>query len=364
MKKWFLHTMACLLALIGFTCTDETETMPTTDTGIVKLRLQLALPAGGTASRAENITENGTDWENYIDFNDENQYRIYFFDSEENTFIARFTPSEVRMGIANQYILYTLEGDVPEALIPESGSMDFKIVVLGNWKVYTDPEAGKTKIEDICTDQEKGTFDCFTDGFELGWTKRIPFYGVHEYHGISFADGEMVILAEPVTMLRAMAKVEVMLEADDLSLENVSIYRYNRKGYCAPKRVESQEDYEVGKPLDLHLVGGVNAPVEEKLPLTKDGTGKWIAYLPEYRNIGVDDYSYIEVKFTSDADDDEPRKIYFATYTNGTTDNVNTKRMDIERNTIYRFAVHANPLLFHVSVDRWEYGGKVHIDVK
>ena len=78
MKKWFLHSMVCLLAFIGVACSDDAGNMPMDNAGNVRIRLQLALPAGGGMSRADYF-ENGVELENYIDFNDEDRYRIYFF---------------------------------------------------------------------------------------------------------------------------------------------------------------------------------------------------------------------------------------------------------------------------------------------
>ena len=284
-------------------------------------------------------------------------------------------PTVVDMSLSsgNQYILYQVEGDVPEELMPQSETTDFKIVVLGNWDTYQEPVAGTT-IADICNDTQYGTFDCFTDGFKLSKPgKLIPFYGVHEYKGITFKDGDIVILAAPVTLLRAMAKVEVLLDEGDWEFESVTLCRYNSKGYCAPKDVDSQDDYGQGDNLatdylsSLHLVSDVNDTDEKELPLTEISHASsgvketWIAYLPEYQNKGVDNFSYIKVRVSGE---DTDRIIFFATYTNGETDNADANRMDIQRNNIYRFRVHANPLLFHVSVDKWEFGGKVHIDMK
>lgn len=374
MKRWFLHSMVCLLAFIGVACSDDAGNMPMDNAGNVRLRLQLALPAGGGVSRAESSFENGVELENYIDFNDEDQYRIYFFDSENNKFIARFMPTVVDMSLENQYILYQVEGDVPEELMPQSETMNFKIVVLGNWDTYQEPVAGETTIKQLC-EADWATFDCFTDGFTLSKPdKLIPFYGVHEYKGITFKDEDIVILAAPVTLLRAMAKVEVLLDEGDWEFESVTLCRYNSKGYCAPKDVDSQDDYGQGDNLatdylsSLHLVNDANDTNEKELPLTKISNassgvkGTWVAYLPEYQNKGVgNNYSYIKVKVSGEETD---RTIYFATYTNGETDNADVNRMDIQRNNIYRFRVHANPLLFQVSVDKWEFGGKVHIDMK
>lgn len=370
MKKWFLHIWACLLLLVGVACTDDAEPMQTDYGKKVRLELQLAMPAGNALSRVAAY-EDGQILENYIDFFDENKYRIYFFNSE-NRYIARFIPSEVMMGLGNQYLLYNLEGDVPEALIPQSGTTDFKIVVLGNWPDYDDSALipGTTTIDDVCH-AEWATFEYWSD-FELDRFsgKLIPFYGVHAYTGIEFKSDEVVTLSDPVTMLRAMAKVEVTIPDGGLDFESVSICRYNSEGYCAPSGVHSQADYGQSNPSDpdyltsLHLVDNANETDEKELALQEtkvNGKETWIAYLPEYQNKGVENnFSYIKVKLT---EEEEIRTIYFAEYTNGQTSNADEIRMDIKRNNIYRFAVHASPLLFAVSVDQWEWGGKVHIDM-
>ena len=80
MKKRLLYIGICLLAFVCNACSDEAESIEAVDTNKVELQLQLALPVN-EASRARVTTEAGTAYENYINFNEEKNYRIYFFDT-------------------------------------------------------------------------------------------------------------------------------------------------------------------------------------------------------------------------------------------------------------------------------------------
>ena len=186
----------------------------------------------------------------------------------------------------------------------------------------------------------------------------MPFYGVHEYDNVTFKPGVATILSEPVTLLRAMAKVEVILQTDDyfdLSFSSLKIDRYNATGYCAPKDVFHQDSYDHNGNWEsdytptLHLVGDQNDSEAKELSFRRvrrwDEGGKryekWTAYLPEYSNVGAGDaYSSIKAKFDIQLADDAPHTIYFAQYGDGKTDNSNNNnRLNIERNNIYRFQV-------------------------
>lgn len=106
------------------------------------------------------------------------------------------------------------------------------MVVLANWPQYSDDEmkTGETLLADIC-DANWGQFDSFSS-FELKPERLIPFYGVHEYNNIEFKSGEVTFLPEPITLLRAVAKVEMILKTDDyfdLSISEVKVRRYNKK---------------------------------------------------------------------------------------------------------------------------------------
>ena len=353
MKKGLLYIGICLLAFVCNACSDEAESIELVDTNKVELKLQLALPVN-EASRARVTTEAGTAYENYINFNDPTKYRIYFFDTD-NKYIARFTPSKVVMTEANDYVLYSVQGTVPKELIPQSGTKDFKIVVLGNWSKYKEPTS-ETMLKELCN-AEWAQFE-YLKTFKLSEINLIPFYGVHEYEDISFQYGEITTLTESITLLRAMAKVEVVLETEGMSFSSVSIQGYNQKGYCAPSDVDSQEDYDYDEDRPaLHLIGDKNDEDAASrslsfLHIEGEDNDTWIAYLPEYDNRSDEsEAAHIEVRFDIQTEDD---KKDFIIYFSDEQDD-KSKTFDIVRNNLYRFNVTIDPKgKLAVEVNKWD----------
>lgn len=385
MKHRFLHMIICCLlllpAVLFVSCSRDTEDDSVPSAGEMTLGIGFKIPARAVVDGYEE----GEVYENYIDAANGN-YRIYFFDAK-NKLIARFDPEAfILVAEDDKYVEYNVLGEVPDALAEHSDF--FKMVVLANWPQYGDAnmKTEETTIADICN-AAWAQFDCLTDGktnptaialnpfaADPSERKLMPFYGVHEYSNVTFKPGVATILDEPVTLLRAMAKVEVILETDDyfdLSFSSLKINRYNAKGYCAPKDVFKQSDYDHNGSYDddyvqtLHLVGDANDANEKELSFRKvnrwDEDGKryekWTAYLPEYQNIGADNaYSSIKAKFDIQLADDTPHTIYFANYSGGESDNSNGNRLNIERNNIYRFKVTCTGYNFKLllTVSNWQ----------
>ena len=242
-----------LLVLWGTSCSHDTEAFGISDKETT-LNIGFRLPT--RSLKSGESYEVGETYENYIDI-ENNNYRIYFFTSD-NKFIARFEPDGFVVAEGSDYSDYSVLGKAPAALVNHK---NFKMVVLANWPQYGDDamKAGETLLADIC-DAEWGYFDRFSS-FELGPERLIPFYGVHEYNNIEFKSGEATLLSEPVTLLRAVAKVEVILKTDDhfdLSFSEIKIRRYNKKGYCAPKNVFSQDNYDHGGEWNSDYVSGLH----------------------------------------------------------------------------------------------------------
>lgn len=393
--KWHFITAAlvsvllCLLA----SCSHDADSTDVPSAEDMTLSIGFKVPT--RANPDDGLYEKGSIYENYIDVPNGN-YRIYFF-TTDNKFIARFEPNGFITTEGSEYTQYNVLGKAPEGLETYS---DFKVVVLANWPEYPEDDGnltltkGETTIADICN-ADWAQFDCLTN-FELNAGRLIPFYGVHEYNKVEFTPGIATILDEPVTLLRAMAKVEVILEiddkefADDLSFSSLKINRYNAKGYCAPAGVFHQDDYDHNEELDkwnkdyvhtLHLVNKDPNDEDNKDPNDEDSKDlslskvdsweendkiyeKWIAYVPEYQNKEVGDaYSSIKAKFNIQLEDDTPHTIYFANYKDGKTDNSDYidennpgNRLNIERNNIYRFHVTCTSYNFNLQlfVSDWE----------
>ncbi len=360
------------------------------------LALTFVTPNDGTATRAAGSTtsttraaendpdgyEAGIGYEDYINISG-GDYKIYFFSYEEGdtnggTLIAEFTPDEVTSSSTSSATIYTIMGSVPAELRNVSS---FRVVMLANWGNYPDTTAGTTTIDDLC-EGINTTFDAFKK-FVIDADNLIPFYGVQEYSNISFTSGTTTTLGTPISLLRAVAKVEVILTSsvdDDGNpnsnineFSNVSIVNYNSQGYCAPWRVYTAADYDTemkNNPSSgnwdkewvdgLHLVGDTNDSGTKSQDFTHISGGTtetydtWRIYLPEYNNMG-DDYCYIQVYV-----DEDPYRIYFANYTNdGTTtaydaDGNADDRCDVFRNNLYRFYVTLTEGGLVVTVDTWE----------
>lgn len=337
----------------------------------------------------------GEGLENYLDLTNK-KFRIYFFDTD-NKFIDVFRPTVIPAASSFTHIndvqtIYYQEfcGEIPMNLPHE-----FKIVALFNWPRYPEIQGenqssvsvdgthsfvlvkNQTTIAELC-DHESATFPALNG--EGGWLdveagNLIPFYGVRKYDladylkesdvdddgnikgavyvNLNNPNGEE--LETPLPILRAMAKVEVILTNPQLSFEKVELDKYNPKGFCAPESILSHDSYDHGYNWTEDFVRNVHipevVPIESGLPLTKvvdsDDTSfeKWIAYIPEFKNVGVGN-SYCSLNVTlnknSDLSDsfwdklDRTKKIYFAE--DGKQDN---PPFDIWRNNIYRFKINA-----------------------
>lgn len=363
MKRSWKQMVIGLCALAGglgiASCSKEASLQSFSGEG-QQLQISLRVPANAPTSGYEE----GSIYENYIDLASD-RYRIYFFD-KDNKFITRFEAAEVLPVEGTNYTEYTLQGEVPKDLL---GCTSFKVVMLANWpEEYKDDalKTGITTIENLCKAEWAQFFIPTT--FVLGPDNLIPFYGVHEYSNVSFKPGVATVLEEPITLLRAMAKVEVILKTDnegdtyqnDISFLTVVVHNYNNKGYCAPSGVYTEEGYVDGEgyvidDLSLHVVG--NAKEAKDLSFHKVNqrsdteNEKWIAYLPEYDNSG-DDYSYIKVTLDSQTEGSAPYKIYFSEYTDGVRDEKSC--FDIVRNHLYRFIVHIRNGKLQVNVEDWK----------
>lgn len=339
--------------------------------------------AGEAADPAAPGFEKGSELENFIDF-DGGDYRLYLFTEDDDAvndyggqFIAQLpsitsvTEGETTINSVPT-VTYTVNALLPEAARDKT---QFRVVFLANWHNYptADELAGKSLA--YLTEMASSTFDALTtpaaaDGWLStaaadGSPKRlIPFYGVRSYSGFGDKtttekneDGTSVthtldLTTEPLPLLRAMAKVELIVSPSiDFTLSEVKVSRHNPKGFCAPANAFLHTDYfnnytyATDFTATPHIPAGMTDAGE--LAFTKaadrataaDGTvtpERWVAYMPEYVNIGSDTPAEIHLKVSGY---DQTAKVYFAKYPNGTIDNTDENRYDLLRNNIYRITI-------------------------
>ena len=327
-------------------CSSEKMPDPIKDipeTSGTELAVSVAL-SGPTRADGNSGFEKGEGYENYLDIDHDN-YRIYFFSGGDNpTFISTFKPimkpsvpsDPVLINNVETYI-YNFRGEVPADL-----GTKFRLVVLANWPEYPEEKTvtpdgyclvkGETTLTSIYN-HAKAQFSYLSSPESseewLGLPDRLmPFYGVREYdlatieNGKYLEDGKikdntLIDLNSnelSLPLLRAMAKVEVILDNPIADFDTVIIDKVNYKGFCAPDALQHSDyfhDYDWDKDFihKLHLPDRKDNYDYISIPMRRtkgtDGkyTKRWIAYVPEYRNISDEqnnisesDVTFISVK--------------------------------------------------------------------
>lgn len=333
--------MLTVLALTSCSCNDEPAPPQAPGNGQVVLRLTVSDTSAG--SRAPSTPEGGYDrgegFENYIDI-ESMDFRFYFFGTD-NKFIAPLEVAEVipveSMMSSKTYMVYSFgmkdvyrpagQGRSPcqLALVPAADRL----------------EAGVTTIADIVAQQ----YDFDAKSMELSADRPVPLYGVSDPMTLSY-DADNTADIGTLHLLRAYAKVEVNLNPDCVfPIEWVKLSRHNSRGYCAPQGIYSQSQY-VYNDYDRDYTHAPSVPAgaetDSELEFIKVSDSRWLAYVPEYRNVGRpdDEKSAILIKFKG-ADTDVDR-LYFATYDLTASPNVPSVHFDVMRNVWYKFTVKKN----------------------
>lgn len=370
--------------VFGFSsCTLKELVMEDEDSGNEASSMRIFLSMDSRSSEEDGF-EDGVGYENFIDINNDN-YRIYFFDCNDDTFIDTFKPvihpsfspdnDDIERGLVFNGWLF-----------PEIGNK-FKIVVLANWPAY--PAEGtdfslvkrQTTIRDLTT-HVGSRFNALATpvdgGSWLGKDRLMPFYGVRSFdltetHGSSLDSDGCVLPGKtidlsgfPIHLIRAMAKVEVFLDHPYASFESVEMSRINKQGFSAPFqsgdswKFDWSDYYSESGGWSGNYMRGVHAVTDSGVStlgftkvsdsVNKDGSvtlEKWVAYMPEYSNHGVDPSSVIvRLKPSSviggsgnlSSNSDRLRSEFFFT-SNGEAPPEDKYASDIERNNIYRFKI-------------------------
>ena len=327
------------------------------DESVMHVSLRVSACVGGSAtSRALSETEEyGTGYENFIDVN---KLHILFFDSD-NKFLQSFEPEQVSPTDNSEYPnTWELRGTIQNP--PKTG---FKIVALANWP--SDPQdlkVGETTIEKVCkADWAMGNYKA---PFTPSESSPIPMYGVKTIENkISFNSDIETNLGE-INLLRAFAKITVCLsDGSSVELSSVTLSNYNKRFACAPLGMYDNTANRSLSKATVHLADTDNDPAGKSLDFApKADKKRWTIYIPEYLNAGPSgtarsDCSFIELKIK---DSSVAYRIDFRDYY-GQTDN--GAFFNIVRNFEYYFEVKLTPILFSVTVKKWEFGGKVLIDM-
>lgn len=286
----------------------------------------------------------GEGWENHIDLTNRN-LRVIILDAD-NRFVRELrdfdiVPYAETPGSKTYHLHCRIAAD-------QKWEPNFKFMVLANWPSYpvagTDPSASDSPLS-------------FTSGYDfalpsnplwtsvypynpepLSATNLIPLYGVKTCTE-ELVEGHYVSLGT-LHLLRALAKVEVVIKDNDLGweFETLQLTRHNTTGLCAPTGVLREEDYVKGSYAEDYLsqpflpegVTASDTPVDF---LPTDDPDRWCLYVPEYVNAAAGATpARIRVKFRNSYFGEQ--FIDFRFY-----DRDGRPYFDLLRNNLYRFTI-------------------------
>lgn len=256
--------------------------------------------------------------ENHIDIAN-GDYCILFFDID-NKFLSKFEPKDITLiPTVSDKRIYAVHGSLAAPL-----PSNFKVVVLANWGKDNYPEttAGVTTIEDVCSQRYDYEWN-FVLSADSG--KGIPMYGVKTCSDVSFTPNLLSSLGT-IDMLRAIAKVEIICENENLKITSAKLNCVNSGGYCAPSGMYDKTE----NVSSVHIPTDISAKTQEKT--YSGGTVKAVFYIPEYAN--ENNEATIELDIQLSGNDTKQGTIYFKDYTQ-----VGDAPFDIARNYVYRFIV-------------------------
>ena len=347
MKKWLLHIwMIGVLGMLTASCSQEDDGLDLDTDGKVQVMFTIALDnpsAGSRATWGDNYDSAiGDGFDNRI--NPEQLFVTLTIGS--NTYNVK---NIVHWQTANN--VYEFIGEV-DGVNQTNGTVETKIQVYANMSSTT-----TSTFEPNYNINQSTGFATSPNGVSY-----IPMWGV-QTATISLTPGERTDLTEkdPIYLLRAMAKVEVNMDAEGYTLTNVTLNKYNTQGNCLPANASTIGDtkllnYDSTNPVCFNPNTTDASTSTLSFNVTEDHL---VFYLPEVAN-GIKDsdnelYMTVTLKKGTETVTLTKPYLYFRNYTDGSAENATP--FDVVRNHWYKYTIsQVNDkvdLQIQVSVQRW-----------
>lgn len=300
MKTTSLHiAFAALLSLLSLASCSRNDEVAVAEEEEDKVYVTLTLSingeeAGSRATWEDNDNpEDGNKWENTID-----DLQILIYDANNN-YVGKV-----------EDLIQLLDGRYSGKLSDAewTGNTNYKIMAFANCPSIDNPSNINT----------------------LDYTRAnvsyIPMWGVTTAQfnltpGVSEDIGS-------IDLLRAMAKVEVIMNAEGYTIDNIAVDKSNPNGYCLPNGYNSVSETD-----RLDMEGETPAsfnPYTSGTPESKAEDGQHYIYLPEYDN----STKPAKIQVTVNG---ETYELEFKDYENGAPKE--GTQYDIVRNHIYRYTI-------------------------
>ena len=301
MKTTSLHiAFAALLSLLSLASCSRNDEVAVAEgeEGKVYVTLTLSINGEEAGSRAtwedNDNPEDGNEWENTID-----DLQILIYDANNN-YVGKV-----------EDLIQLLDGRYSGTLSSDAewtGNTNYKIMAFANCPSIDDPS------------------NISTLDYTRANVSYIPMWGVTTAQfnltpGVSEDIGS-------IDLLRAMAKVEVFMDAEGYIIDNISVDKSNPQGYCLPNGYNSVSETD-----RLDMEGETPAsfnPYTSGTPESKAEDGQHYIYLPEYDN----STKPAKIQVTVNG---ETYELEFKDYENGAPKDETP--YNIVRNHIYRYTI-------------------------
>lgn len=342
MKGRFFNILILFVAtLVSTSCIFDKEEKLTASNSAAnrEITVNFTIATGEDYGRA---TRAGDTWENNNNENDKDNGDVYenkidvgtiqvlaYSNDGSNTFIGKVEPASY---VKENTTTYSFSGKLTlKDRNMESDQFSVKLVVLANCNMYN-PQTG----ENLSALQDALTFNYTPGDYKSTPVKNIPMWGIKTIAPRQLTPNMSENIGT-IYMLRAMAKVKVMLENTtankDMKLFSVSLNKYHSTGnHTAPASLKDNTEEIVTE--DESFNPSTKTTSTEDLPFTQADDGSWYIYLPEYDNANDDAIIKIRSGKTENSAGDFTLKLQ--NYTNGEP---NGEKVNIIRNHIYQYKI-------------------------
>lgn len=350
MKRWLLHIwMMGVLGMLAASCSQVIED-PVGDsecnqgTGKVQIMFTIAMDKESLQSRTTwgntYTSDNGSGIDNIIE-----SLQVLLFKNDDNgTFI-----SEVEKKILRQLSegVYEFVGElsINSDAIDANNKLDCKVMVLANGEV------NPNNVENLASSTATGAL--ITEAFTFNANpNRIPMWGIASYVYISDTDDTRLNMVEGIRnnigtihMLRAMAKVEVIMANNDYEIDDIALKNYNNSGWTLPNNwkttgnTQALNRTDCFRPSRNYQEGPISFIDNVKDVTIEGNTYKcYTIYTTEYQNIATNSQTSVTPSYINVTINGTIYPIYFKNYTNGVTSET-AEAYNIIRNHIYRYTI-------------------------
>lgn len=336
--------MLFIAQIVLLSCTADDETVSSeSDAVVVTFTIAMDKSLATRTYWGEDVERDVEhEWENTIEYG---KLQVLFYD-DNNQFIGQLSDITYLSLDATATEEYSVVGKLKLDNVVDGSKLSGKVVLLAN---YDEAVANPTKGEAMSLISDNAF--SYDPTAIKNRTKYIPMWGIQTY-SFTIQKGMASEIADPIDMLRAMAKVRLKLNNEKYidedivdqtyTLSNVRLDHYCTNGYTVPEGFADASSYNdnVFATKNLKTIEsfrGGQTKVDQLYFEEETGGKSFIVYIPEYPTGG----NVPQIQFTLTKKDKPSETKDFIVQLKDYSDGKPTGDggLEILRNTIYEYTI-------------------------